>query len=77
MGDDCCSGWTLDVSVSEVTIVLHGHSLLTPELMEHYLDRVTTRATGADVARTRAHIALADRMTPAPAPAAEEPTNEG
>lgn len=56
--DHPTSCWDIDVTVGEVNIALHGHALLTPELLDSFLTRITARATGADVARTRALHAM-------------------
>lgn len=64
--DDCCGGWTLDVTVGEVNVTLHSHAFLAPDVLDTLLTRITARAAAADVARTRALCALADRITPTP-----------
>lgn len=51
--DDCCPGWTLDVTAGDVTISLHGHAFLTPELADTFLTRITRHAVHADTARAR------------------------
>lgn len=52
-GIPCCPGWTLDVTSGHVTISLHGHALLTPELADTFLTRITRHAVHADTARAR------------------------
>lgn len=62
--DDCCGGFTVDITVGEANITLHTHGTLTPELLDTFLTRMTNRAATADVARTQALCTLADRITP-------------
>ena len=47
----CCSGWTLDVTHGGTNITLHGHALLTPEVLDTLLARLTRAAVAGDLVR--------------------------
>lgn len=51
--DGCCPGSTIDVTVGEASAQLHTHALMTPELLDTMLARMTKWATWADTARTK------------------------
>ena len=53
--DDCCPGSTIDVTVGDANITLHTHALLTPELLDTMLARMTARATAAEGVLLRIH----------------------
>lgn len=55
---DCCPGWTVDVTVGEASITLHGHALLTPEVLDTMLARLSATASQVDAT----HMAVAHKL---------------
>lgn len=50
--DEGCGGlWAVDVTVGEASITLQSHTILTPELLDTYLARMTRQAAAGEYLR--------------------------